>query len=309
LVRIAMAHLSVAATWELLQAPVTDTQLAAVQRDWAGLSFVGPFGNALELERALDQMMLERMRNSSAQFRQMVGGGSTPPVFGQTGDHILEDIVASAQQTRWRLALSYPDQLRALKGFQVLLEGFRQVDAGKPFEETFARQREALAALGLQSTNDEFRAISDPSGPDLRSMFSESVVSLSRVLHRVFTAEAARELTVTAIALRRYQLAHGQYPAELSALVPEYLAAVPRDPADGKTLRYRLKPDGTFLLYSVGEDGIDNGGDPSPETPKSDSAGWERDISSRLVPWRGRDVVWPWPATAEEVQAGRSKKR
>ena len=113
-----------------------------MQRDWAGQSFVGPFGNALELERALDQMMLERMRNSSAQFRQMVGG-STAPVFGQTGDHILEDIVASAQQTRWRLALSYPDQLRALKGFQVLLEGFRQVQAGKPFEETFESFRSA----------------------------------------------------------------------------------------------------------------------------------------------------------------------
>ena len=46
-------------------------------------------------------------------------------------------------------------------------------------------------------------------------------------------------------------------------------------------LRYRLKPDGTFLLYSVGEDARDDGGDPTPP-----SAG-------KFDLWEGRDAVWP----------------
>ena len=60
---------------------------------------------------------------------------------------------------------------------------------------------------------------------------------------------------------------------------------------DGHDLRYRLNPDGTYLLYSVGEDGVDNGGDPTPEKEK------------RLYFLNGRDWVWPRPATDEEVQA------
>jgi hypothetical protein len=60
---------------------------------------------------------------------------------------------------------------------------------------------------------------------------------------------------------------------------------------DGHDLRYRLNPDGTYLLYSVGSDGVDNGGDPTPEEGK------------RPGFLNGRDWVWSRPATAEELQA------
>lgn len=67
-------------------------------------------------------------------------------------------------------------------------------------------------------------------------------------------------LSETAIALERYRLAnHNQLPATLQNLVPAYLPAVPDDPFDGKSLRYNRLPKG-YLLYSVGEDGVDNGG-------------------------------------------------
>jgi hypothetical protein len=82
---------------------------------------------------------------------------------------------------------------------------------------------------------------------------------------------------VTAIALKRYQLRHGNYPTDLSMLVPEFLSTVPRDPVDGKLLRYRLNPDGTFLLYSVGEDGKDDGGDASlPKSINGSNFYWAR---------------------------------
>jgi len=309
LVRIAMANLAMAATWELLQAPsVTDLQLAAVQRAWADLDFIRPSEESIEFERALGQMMIERMRQSGAQFRQYVsmwggGGGGSGFSLGTTGDDIVQGIVAGANQARWRMSLAYPDQLRALKGFQVLLEGFREFGAGKSYQETFPVEQAKLTSLGLESTNND-SGFNFGSGPNLRTLFSESVTSVSRVLRRVFLMEVARQLTVTAVALKRYQLARGQYPAELAVLVPEFVPAVPRDPADAKALRYRLKEDGTFLLYSVGEDGVDDRGDPSPpvqaKSPgNQQSFGWQQ----------GRDLVWPAVASAEEIKVAMEKGR
>ena len=66
--------------------------------------------------------------------------------------------------------------------------------------------------------------------------------------------------------------------------MPEFLPALPRDLMAGQPLRYRLNPDGSFILYSVGEDGRDDGGDETREGP----AGWRRND-----PWGGRDCVWP----------------
>ncbi|MCI0461881.1 MAG: hypothetical protein L0Z62_33435, partial [Gemmataceae bacterium] len=64
---------------------------------------------------------------------------------------------------------------------------------------------------------------------------------------------------IGALALERYRCEHGCWPDTLSALVPAQLTQVPADPYDGKPLRYRPLPEGV-LIYSVGPDGLDNGG-------------------------------------------------
>jgi hypothetical protein len=104
--------------------------------------------------------------------------------------------------------------------------------------------------------------------------------------------EVAKTMTVTALALKRYQLVHDAYPADLNKLVPQFLPAVPLDPVDGQPLRYHLNSDGTFLLYSIGEDGNDDGGDPTPVTPTKNFNWWQK----------GRDWVWPTPATRTEIE-------
>jgi len=63
----------------------------------------------------------------------------------------------------------------------------------------------------------------------------------------------------TALAIERYHLATGNYPESLTELVGNYLDAVVRDPFDGNVLRYK-KLDTGFVVYSIGEDGIDGGG-------------------------------------------------
>ena len=109
--------------------------------------------------------------------------------------------------------------------------------------------------------------------------------------------EAGKQLTVTATALKRYKLRHGNLPADFAALVPEFLLAVPLDPVNAQPLHYMPNADGTFLLYSVGEDAEDNGGDPTSTNPKT--FWWQR----------GRDWVWPQPASAQEVEEYFQQKR
>jgi hypothetical protein len=62
-------------------------------------------------------------------------------------------------------------------------------------------------------------------------------------------------------AVERYRLLHGRPPESLAQLVPDLVANIPRDPFDGQPLRYRADPD-RYLVYSVGEDRRDDGGDP-----------------------------------------------
>ena len=81
--------------------------------------------------------------------------------------------------------------------------------------------------------------------------------------------ETENELLLTAFALQAYQAEHGDYPATLAALVPAYLPANSTDPfATTGTFRYKKLPalamgkGASFLLYSIGPDGKDDGGHP-----------------------------------------------
>ncbi len=90
-----------------------------------------------------------------------------------------------------------------------------------------------------------------------------------------------------ACALERFRHLHGAYPATLDVLVPVFLPAIPHDALDGRPLRYRVEPGGRFTLYSVGMDGMDNGGVFDPKKAFNQQADW----------------VWgyPLPATAAPV--------
>lgn len=67
-------------------------------------------------------------------------------------------------------------------------------------------------------------------------------------------------LFLSQLALRQYQKTHADYPETLDQLVPEILPRVPLDPFSDKPLVYRRHDTESFMLYSVGPDGVDNGG-------------------------------------------------
>ena len=89
---------------------------------------------------------------------------------------------------------------------------------------------------------------------------SRAVLKSTKNKHDISAAK--RRLITAELALRIYQIEHGQPPTQLSDLVPRYLPRIPTDPFTEKDLIYR--PQGTnWLLYSVGEDGKDDGGIPA----------------------------------------------
>ena len=61
-------------------------------------------------------------------------------------------------------------------------------------------------------------------------------------------------------ALERYHLAHGEYPETLDMLIPQFIEKMPHDIIGGEPLHYRRIDDGKFLLYSVGWNEMDDGG-------------------------------------------------
>ncbi len=86
--------------------------------------------------------------------------------------------------------------------------------------------------------------------------------SFERVLDLHFREIGERRLAATALAIRLYEIDHGHRPPTLAELVPAYLPAVPLDPfvADGRTVGYL--PDAPQpILYCVGLDGVDDGGE------------------------------------------------
>jgi hypothetical protein len=72
--------------------------------------------------------------------------------------------------------------------------------------------------------------------------------------------EAGIRTARTALAIELYRADHGgEKPTNLNDLVPAYLKEIPRDPFDGKPLRYRITERG-YAVYSIGPDGKDDDG-------------------------------------------------
>jgi hypothetical protein len=70
---------------------------------------------------------------------------------------------------------------------------------------------------------------------------------------------AKMRLLICDLAIRGYSLDRGRYPVKLADLVPDFLPEVPKDPFSGGPFAYRPTPKG-YLLYSVGVNGVDDGG-------------------------------------------------
>lgn len=84
--------------------------------------------------------------------------------------------------------------------------------------------------------------------------------ALSRIVEKFAAVQSSINLARVACALERYRLAHGEYPETLNALAPQFIAKLPHDIINGQPLHYHRETDGRFVLYSVGWNETDDGG-------------------------------------------------
>ena len=73
------------------------------------------------------------------------------------------------------------------------------------------------------------------------------------------------------LSIEQHRASAGQYPGSLTDLIPAILDELPLDPYSAEGFIYRevsenLESAG-YLLYSVGADGVDNGGTMSADDP------------------------------------------
>jgi hypothetical protein len=64
------------------------------------------------------------------------------------------------------------------------------------------------------------------------------------------TCSARLRAAAVGIAVERYRLKNGRWPANLNALVPEYISALPTHPANGQELRFAVLPEGAAVYFN-----------------------------------------------------------
>jgi len=140
--------------------------------------------------------------------------------------------------------------------------------------------QEHIDAMNLPS--DERLLVFDSIQEDVNSGKRGSLLtrliwpSQARILQSDTRCTAQALTAQTAIAIERYRRVEGYPPESLENLVPVYLESVPKDPFDGRNLRYITREKG-FVVYSIGDDLTDNGG------AERDSQ--KRDRRGKPLPW------------------------
>jgi hypothetical protein len=134
---------------------------------------------------------------------------------------------------------------------------------------------------GLQNQIEQEKAKWDAWGP-WKILANVSAGPVIHATQQYARGQVGIDEARIACALERYRLAHGVYPDKLEALAPGCIDELPHDIMNGEAYRYRLNADGTFQLYSVGWNQVDDGG----------KVVFKKDAPTQ-VDYEEGDWVWP----------------
>jgi hypothetical protein len=210
----------------LAQGAPAEEDLAALQRLLEDEDRFPTLLVTLRGERAIQHELFRRVERGEA----TLGGGSGPPMPG------LTDFFGWGERSLLRY--EQPFQLSSLT---------RRVEAARlPLHE----QSAAIKTLAAE----EARSL--PRDAILTGLMLPAV---DKMCNASWRKHAQIRCLAVLLATERFRQANGRWPAKLEELTPRFLEAVPADPYDGKPLRYRKLTDGV-VVYSVGEDRVDDGG-------------------------------------------------
>jgi hypothetical protein len=255
------------ATWYALESRAWDeSRLKELQARWENVSILTIFYHSLLMERAFGHANFMLVKTERERI--------TRDVINYPGVYPIPTRSEQFWQW-WRLTVDLSDDhLTYLRNQQAKLDLWRDY-LRHPSAASAYREFTTLENLRQQSFTNAFF-------PAKHILTQRLDFGHEKLFVTIVKAETQRLQTTTAIALERHRLQHGRYPDSLEKLIPDFLSQAPQDPMDGRPLRYRLNPDGTFTLWSVGLDGKDDGGDVTMPDPQKQS-----------FPQDARDLVWP----------------
>jgi hypothetical protein len=302
LVRASCVAINLNIIWQALQTNGwTDEQLSQLQREWESVDFFKALPETAAFGRACAAASCQREREETY----------------EDSEPMLKELLRSPRQAWANLSNRYQRlRYRQHGSYEVekeLLLYYRnreqQLQQATPVQ-TWTEMRQLPGV-----TNTAPFTLSKRHPSSTVAMLNSRQLSLAWMMYsspgqgngllgRAAVAESHRRLIVTSIALERFHNRRGAYPKSLAELAPEFARSPPVDFMDGKPLRYRLTDDGHFLLYSVGLDGVNNGGEmrllPRSELPSLDP----HRAGTRVE----TDLVWPRPASSAEVASYRREQ-
>ena len=238
MIRIAITGLALDSTWQALQwTEWNEAELALVQAELEQLTLLPGVLRCLEIERAMGLEVFDLLQETLS-----------GPAATAMGSGFLNRI----QLWAWRGLWSRRDLLFYLHAYQNGLDGLREWNDGA-----------AMIPVGLRlatAAEEEKRRVRQPFRYPGMVVSAFALPNLQRVVEVAFRTETRRRLAVVAVGLGRFRLLHGRYPDELAELVPAFLAVLPADPYTAQPFGYRLTDAEHPRLWSVGADGVDDGG-------------------------------------------------
>ena len=250
LVATAMSGIACEGSVTLLhEAKLTPEQARTIQRNLAALPNFAVMARSLdETERlaALDAIVRLGSGSGEEMFSALGGqgdfGGGVFDVVSIDWNYVLRntnrwyDQLVEAVRSQDRLT-----RTAALAKFDAKIQ--------KLYQEARSPGRMLAGVVSRQQRSEFVSAM----------MLSLFVPALPAVTNAEDRANTTLELTRVAAALAVYRAEHGEYPEKLEALVPNVVEKLPADLYHAKPLLYKRLADG-FLLYSAGENGVDDGG-------------------------------------------------
>lgn len=302
LVRIALATLAQDRAWAVSHSrDWTESQLAQLQAVLPTSDFATDMVRSLQTECAA--CYAEIQRHPVGELANLwLGTGDDFGNGGGNGEFTLPTTASEVANLADTLGRNFVEGLR--RRVLIPLWGFGWKDQALAHylrcADRLIEAHAAAAKVPSLAVAEEFNldALLRPSSTyaRLHTILAElTLPPITKSLQRALRTQTEGHLLTTDLAIRRYRLRHGQLPKDLSALVPDFLSAIPVDGMDGQPLRYRLNDGGDYVLWSIGENLKDDGGD----------ASWPKD-EYRLsqLSWRkAQDVVLPQPATPDQIAA------
>ena len=240
LVRIAMEQITLQPVWEgLAEHKWSDAQLAELNQELAKLDFLADYEFSMRGERAMSIATVEHLRRKR-DFQEMSGSGGSDndnpvPNLGRVAFHLVPSSVF------------YQNELAIARMHQQYLLPIVDADRHIASPETARQAGSAIEGLRIHwSPNNVIACMLLP--------------ALENTVKKYAYAQSSVDLARVACALERCRLAQGNYPETLDALSPPFIEKVPHDLINGQPLHYRRTDDGSFLLYSVGWNETDDGG-------------------------------------------------